>query len=165
MRRDTRCFCTHFTCVTSTKVQILTPEELLEALLHLGANPNIRTGLAGCPRGAQPGMGWTPLFRAGTQFTCFTSTPVQILAALSMGWTPLFRAGTQFTCFASTPVQVLTAEGCYFSEVCIAAVEARRGAREQRVCWRMLTCADVCIHALCIAAVAAALKAGVYATN
>ena len=67
-----------FTQFTRTKVQIvkiLTSEELLEALLHLGANPNIRTGLAGCPRGAQPGMGWTPLFRAGSQFTCFTSTP------------------------------------------------------------------------------------------
>jgi hypothetical protein len=104
-----------FAQFTRTKVQIiqiLTPEELLEALLQLGANPNIRTGLSGCPRGAQPGMGWTPLFRAGTQFTCFTSTPVQIL----------------------------TAEGCHFSEVCIAAVEARR--RSRATC--MLAHADVC---------------------
>jgi hypothetical protein len=40
---------------------------------------------------------------SGTQFTCFTSTKVQILTQHVGG-----LSGTQFTCFTSTKVQILT---------------------------------------------------------
>ncbi len=42
----------------------------------------------------------------GTQFTCFTSTKVQILCAGLYVQDVL--TGTQFTCFTSTKVQILT---------------------------------------------------------
>ena len=54
----------------------------------------------------------------GTQFTCFTSTKVQILTSISMcdsshssagRYGAATRAGTQFTCFTGTKVQMLTA--------------------------------------------------------
>jgi aminopeptidase C len=45
--------------------------------------------------------------RAGTQFTCFTSTKVQILNRDRVGRCWLW-AGTQFACFTGTKVQILT---------------------------------------------------------
>ena len=55
-----------FTCFTSTKVHILTAEELRGS-----PPPRHRLGISR-PRGP-----------AGTQFTCFTSTKVQVLTHLS----------------------------------------------------------------------------------
>jgi hypothetical protein len=56
---------------------------------------------------------------AGSQFTCFTSTKVQILTPEALCVAVTFGArvcgketlppGTQFTCFTSTKVQILTA--------------------------------------------------------
>jgi hypothetical protein len=46
---------------------------------------------------------------AGTQFTCFTSTKVQILTRCSNGrWRG--QRSTHFTCFTNTKVQILTPE-------------------------------------------------------
>jgi hypothetical protein len=45
---------------------------------------------------------------AGTQFTCFTSSKVQILTQKTLLAAQTPRTPTQFTCFTSTKVQVLT---------------------------------------------------------
>ena len=63
---------TKFSCFTTTKVRILTPEELPQLSMTMEAS------------GRLP-LNWTHGERgAGTQFTCFTSTQVQVL---TLNWT------------------------------------------------------------------------------
>ena len=69
----------------------------LQALLQLGADPNVRSGLAGCPRGQQPGMGWTPLFRAAMlgltdMVRMLVSFGAEVTPVSTVGWTPLHYA-------------------------------------------------------------------------
>ena len=45
---------------------------------------------------------------AGIQFTCFTSTKVQIPTPEELFAVGNYALGTQFTCFTSTKVQILT---------------------------------------------------------
>jgi ankyrin repeat protein len=71
--------------------------DAVQALLDLGADPNVRSGLTGCPQGGQPGMGWTPMFRASL---LGLTGVVRMLAARggevdvvsTIGWTPLHYA-------------------------------------------------------------------------
>ena len=44
----------------------------------------------------------------GTQFTCFTSTKVQMLTPEELDKRYCVNDGTQFTCFTSAKVQMLT---------------------------------------------------------
>jgi hypothetical protein len=57
-------------------------------------------------------LGLVDLHEPGSQFTCFTSTKVQILAAnvivAALGLVDLHEPGSHFTCFTSTKVQILT---------------------------------------------------------
>jgi hypothetical protein len=69
----------------------------VQALLQLGANPNVRSGLEGCPRGKQPGMGWTPLFRASLlgltdMVRMLVAFGAEVTPVSTVGWTPLHYA-------------------------------------------------------------------------
>jgi hypothetical protein len=69
----------------------------VEALLQMGADPNIRSGLSGCAAGRQPGMSWTPIFRAALfgltdVVRMLVQAGAQVNAVGSVGWTPLHYA-------------------------------------------------------------------------
>ena len=71
----------------------------VQALLQLGADPNIRSGLSGCPRGKQPGMNWTPLFRASLLgltdvVRMLVKGGGEVTPLSTVGWTPLHYAAT-----------------------------------------------------------------------
>ncbi len=97
------------------------------------------TGSAGTPQGNSAvalsiaaGVSVKP---AGTQFTCFTGTKVQILqgnsaVALSVAaGVSVKPAGTQFTCFTGTKVQLLTLQAAWQSGARISRLKIRTRAR------------------------------------
>jgi hypothetical protein len=111
-----------FTCFTSTKVQILTPEE--QAVASLPRNADVlflEWRDDSCAQSLYHtnypliSMAYEPHRSAGTQFTGFSSTKVQILTRAPQAFSCLCKAlasciGTQFTCFTGTKVQILTPE-------------------------------------------------------
>jgi hypothetical protein len=83
--------------------------------------------------------------RAGTQFTCFTGTKVQILTQLRLGPQPLHAAWRMLTCAHACSRMLTHAHVCLCCRLDHAQLdECWRMLTYADVCWRMLTYADVC---------------------